>query len=105
MLHFLNLEGLGIRDLARHDDAFLVLAGTVSAANGPFKLYHWIPRDGGTVEQPVELFSWPLSTEKPEGICELKRDGKSGALIVYDSPISKTRIHGSQYRADRMALD
>jgi hypothetical protein len=104
-LHFLNLEGLGIRELARKDDAVLVLAGPVNAANGPFKLYRWIPRDVDTVQQPVELFRWPLGTEKPEGICEFQREGKSGLLIVYDNPDANERIQGSQYRADWMSLE
>ncbi len=35
-LNFLDLHGLGVRDLARFGDELLVLAGPVSSAGGPF---------------------------------------------------------------------
>jgi len=43
--HFLNLEGLAVRDLAHFDrHEILVLAGPVGEAPGPFALFRWRPR-------------------------------------------------------------
>ena len=35
LLHFVNLGGLGVRDLTRWKDGILILAGPVSGADGP----------------------------------------------------------------------
>ena len=100
-LNFLDLDGLGLRDLIRHDDGLLVLAGPTSEAPGPFRLYVWHPLPGPVIQKPELVFAWPETPEKPEGICP--DPAVSGALIVlYDSP--KDRIAGSVYWADRLHL-
>jgi hypothetical protein len=104
-LHFLDLEGLGVRDLARDGDDVFVLAGPVSAAQGPFKLYRWTPRTTGKIQKPTDLFTWPASAEKPEGLCLYQHDGRGGLLVVYDSPDPAARIDDTRYAADWLALD
>jgi len=42
--------------------------------------------------------------EKPEGICRLDRNGKSGVIVLYDSPDPCKRINGSTYKADWFPL-
>lgn len=97
--HFLGLEGLGIRDLARDGSRLLVLAGPVAAAAGPFTLHAWTP---GAAE--VEgIARWREDGAHPEGICRLDRDGRRGLLVVYDAPLGG-RIDGTRYRADWFAL-
>ncbi|HEU0017347.1 MAG TPA: DUF3616 domain-containing protein, partial [Methyloceanibacter sp.] len=86
--HFLDLEGLAVRDLAHFDDKeILVLAGPVGDAPGPFDLYRWRPSNSACAQKPTNL-DWPIDPkqEKPEGICRLERNGKSGVIVLYDSP-------------------
>ena len=102
--HFLDLGGLGIRDLAAHGGQVLIVAGPVSAANGPFRLYHWRPRRSDRVQRPRLLMEWTgASTEHPEGICILARKRRQGLLVLYDAP-DQTRIKKSRYRADWIPL-
>ena len=99
--HFLDLGGLGIRDLARAGGEILVLAGPVSSADRPFRVYRWKPRDAGRVYCPDEpvLDDWTKNKERPEGICCVPFDGADGILILYDSP-GRGRIRGNRYHAD-----
>ena len=73
--HFLELDGLAVRDLAHFDDKeILVLAGPVGDAPGPFELYRWRPRNSACAQKPAKL-DWSIDPkqEKPEGICRLDR--------------------------------
>jgi len=104
--HFLNLEGLGVRDLAHAGDGLLVLAGPVNSAERPFRIYRWKPRETDKVQDlddPI-LDDWTEDGERPEGICQLERNGESGILILYDSPKPKKRIRKSRYHADWFRL-
>src|SRR5262249_22668490 len=101
--HFLNLGGLGVRDLAVHGNDIIVLAGPVSAANGPFRIFRWRPRRSDSVQQPLLLKEWSELVEHPEGICVLRRNNKEGFLILYDTP-DAARIERSRYRADWISL-
>jgi hypothetical protein len=98
-LHFLDLGGLAIRDLTRWGEDGLVLAGPVGDVHGPFRLYRWTPEASDRVQQPVELRSFPLTGEKPEGICALRRKDRDGWIVLYDSP-SASRIKEDRYTAD-----
>lgn len=98
-LHFIDLRGLGIRDLARHGDDVLVLAGPVTAADGPFGLHRWTPANTGRAQRAELLHPFPISRERPETVCALDRDGRQGALVLYDSPVGG-RLEGTRYRAD-----
>lgn len=98
--HFLDLAGLGVRDLARLDGGIAVLAGPVGDASGPFGVFAWNPRRTEKIQRPPQLHAWPVSDEKPEGICRLDRDGRQGVVVLYDSPDPDYRIKDSRYRAD-----
>ena len=100
--HFLDLKGLAVRDLAQSGEEILVLAGPVSDAWGPFRLYRWQPCKSRYVQSP-EDGHWPLDPqhigEKPEAICRLDHQGRSGLMVLYDKPHT-SRIEGNRYTAD-----
>ena len=101
-LSFLDLGGLAIRDLTRTSGGLLLIAGPVGEADGPYRMYRWIPVVTDAIQRPDEIPSALGTGEKPEGICELTRDGISGRLVVYDSP-RDSRISGLVYTADWFA--
>lgn len=105
-LHFLDLEGLGVRDLAHAGDSLLVLAGPVNSAEGPFRIYPWTPIRIDRVQQPGKpiLADWMQDGERPEGVCQLERNGQSGILILYDNPDLQKRIEDNCYVADWFRL-
>ncbi|MDX0655060.1 DUF3616 domain-containing protein [Sinorhizobium medicae] len=93
---FLNLQGLGVRELTRDGASLLVMAGPVGDAPGPFVLFLWLPEPGSV---PIQVYSWGASIEKPEGLCRLQIAGERGLLVLYDSP-QESRMHGDSYFAD-----
>ena len=115
-LHFIDLGGLGVRDLAAYRDDLLILAGPVSGLRSPFRIYRWHPLDKGREVQTAELL-YPKpdqahvskvvladmaaadADEHPEGICLLKHGDHDGLLVLYDNPRGG-RIAGSRYTAD-----
>jgi hypothetical protein len=98
--HFLDLGGLGVRDLCHDGKDVLILAGPVTSTGGPFRLFRWRPKRRS--KQPKLLHQWKLKQENPEGICVLERGGQRGLLVLHDSP--KERVKGSTYRADWFPL-
>src|SRR5262249_57728329 len=99
--HFLDLEALAVRDLVHlNKGEILVLGGPVGKASGPFGLFRL-----ATEQKPLPLrttHNRPIdpANEKPEGISLLKRDGRDGIIVLYDSPDPCKRIDGSTYSAD-----
>jgi hypothetical protein len=100
--HFLDLQGLGIRELTTDGDALLILAGPTMDLDGPIALVRWPgafeARDRavvtGDVLETMLRLPFGRGADHPEGICRLP-DGKSARdlLVVYDSP-AKHRLHG-----------
>jgi hypothetical protein len=99
--HYIDLGGLGVRDLASAGSFVYVVAGPVGKTGGPFRLYQWTPARGGRVEKPRRLHDWPLDGDRPEGVCAARRGGTDGLLVVYDD--AKDRIRGSRFEADWIA--
>ena len=105
-IHFLDLGGLGVGDLAHFGSDLLVLAGPVSSAVGPFRIYRWSPRETDAVQaldEPI-LDDRTNDSEHPEGICRLEYRGAEGILILYDSPDHRRRIRANRYIADWFRL-
>ncbi|MGO7205162.1 DUF3616 domain-containing protein [Rhizobium ruizarguesonis] len=94
--YFLNLGGLGVRELTRDGENLLVLAGAVGEAQGPFTLYRWSPEVGAV---PRKVYAWGTSIEKPEGLCWCQIGGERRLLVLYDSP-GDVRIKSGSYVAD-----
>lgn len=101
--HFLDLGGLGIRELHRDGDDLLVLAGPTMDLSGPVRVFVW--RDALAVEQqeivPSKAVERVLDLphgdgeDHAEGLCLVSDDGSSARrrlMVVYDSPAAR-RLH------------
>ncbi|HEX4812504.1 MAG TPA: DUF3616 domain-containing protein [Nonomuraea sp.] len=91
--HFLDLDGLGVRDLCPDGDTLLLLTRPTMALDGPVRVTRWRPaaRHGvvpaDDLETVLEL-PYGLGCDHPEGLARLA-DGQ--LMVVYDSP-SPARI-------------
>lgn len=96
-LRYLQMDGRGIRDIARVKGGFLVIAGPVGDSSVPCQLYHWDGGDGlpgkRTAADPPSgrvtlLGTIPSSPgAEPEGLVVLKDNGadpRYEVLVVYD---------------------
>lgn len=92
-LRFVDLDGLGIRDLCAVEDGFLILAGPVGDATEGYDVYFWdgedrIPDRGRAVGEVTRLTRLKgLDGGKPEGLAVLEEaEGAFDVLIVHDGP-------------------
>lgn len=95
--HFLQLDGLGIRELAVDGDDLLVLAGPTMDVRAPATLFRWrgavrLEADSITGRDGIEpLLDLPHDvdggSDHPEGLCTFQADGmrERALLVVYDS--------------------
>ncbi|HWS12797.1 MAG TPA: DUF3616 domain-containing protein [Rhodocyclaceae bacterium] len=99
--HFLQLDGLGVRDLHFSGDDLYILAGPTMALDGEIRLYKWpaarpslaANRDPVRFEAALtESVALPhgRGTNRAEAICELppalSSGGKPSWLVLYDAP-------------------
>ena len=106
--HFLDLGGLGIRELAFDGEALLILAGPTMDLDGPVVLYRWpdaLAGDAQTVVPADRLervlrLPYGAGEDHAEGICWLPgvEHHAKELLVVYDSPAAD-RFH------DRTAIE
>jgi hypothetical protein len=100
--HFLDLRGLGIREMCVDGDDLLLLAGPTMGLDGPSVIYRWAggakpPGKGDTVvfeEQIKKVLDVPYGAgeDHAEGMTFRQgADGTRSLLVVYDSP-SPARI-------------
>jgi len=111
--HFLNLGGLGVRDLCRDGDDLLVLAGPPMTHDGPVQVFRWpggAAQDKETVVWPDE-FKGPALTiphgagvDRAEGITLLAGGNSSSLLVVYDAPSENRKVGDAAVRADIFEL-
>lgn len=107
--HFLDLGGLGVRDLCPHGRDLLVLAGPSMDLDGPVRLYRWhgaastrtsaVAR-GDELTPELEL-PYGDGDDHAEGITLLP-DGR--LLVVYDSPAAHRMTDEHTVHADVIAL-
>jgi len=98
--HFLQLEGLGIRDLHFSGDDLYILAGPTMVLNGDIRVFKW-PGARNVLaahREPVsfqadltESVSLPhgRGTDRAEAICDLPPElaaGRPSWLVLYDAP-------------------
>ena len=98
--HFLQLDGLGVRDLVIHGKDVFVLAGPTMDLDGPVFIYRW----SNALEQGADsltfleglkrVVSVPFGIRKDhaEGLTLVPGDALAG-MVCYDSP-DKARIEG-----------
>lgn len=96
-LLFVNLRGLGIRDMERVEEGFLLLAGPVGDGPGEYEIFYWngqdcIPGEGSPVGRCDSLGVLPLGAKqasnkaKAEGLSLLHESPTHfEVLIVFDS--------------------
>src|SRR5882757_5780065 len=113
--HFLDLAGLGVRDLCPHGPDLLVLAGPSMDLDGPVRVYRWhgaAAMDTSAVargdELTVELeLTYGEGDDHAEGIALLpgpEPDGQARLLVVYDSPAIHRRPQEDVVIADVVRL-
>ena len=111
--HFLQLDGLGVRDLVIHDTDLFVLAGPTMDLDGPVGIYRW----SNALEQTADSMTFAKDLKRavavPFGIGKDHAEGLTlvpgatlAGMVCYDSP-AKARIEGANgegVRADVFGL-
>ena len=109
--HFLQLGGLGIRDLCVKGCDILILAGPTMEIDGPVSVFRWA---GGAIAQKDEcvitadklqkLMDVPYGqgSDHAEGMTLFSKDGKTAhsLLIVYDSASESRQLEDHTMVAD-----
>lgn len=109
--HFLDLDGLGVREITHLGNEMLVLAGPTMDVHAPATVFHW--RGAVAAEADSIAFGRNLKRvmelphdvdgpgDHPEGMCRFQAEGLrgDGLLVVYDSP-ARRRQRGGGLRAD-----
>ncbi|MCU1663557.1 MAG: hypothetical protein JWR58_3622 [Pseudonocardia sp.] len=113
--HFLDLGGLGVRDLCPDGNDLLVLAGPSMALSGPVRVYRWHHAATAVTGRVVRGEEISLVTalphgdgvDHPEGIALLEPGDAGGArlLVVYDSPSPARRPTSQSVLADRVVIE
>ena len=110
--HFLQLKGMGIRELLTDGDDLIILAGPTMDFDGTMEVYRWKAgtqqeesRVVGQKDMESLLVLPPHGSEqgvnKAEGLA-LHKDGR--LLIAYDSPDSSRKIGDFQVKVDVFRL-
>lgn len=116
--HFLDLRGLGVRDLCLHGSDLLILAGPTMDLDGPAGVFRWkhaLKADESVLlgrDDLKEVMSVPYGTgehnasDHPEGLALFAADGgkPDSLLVVYDSPDARRMQGESSVRADVFPL-
>jgi uncharacterized protein DUF3616 len=91
--HFLKLDGLGVRELAIHEQDLLVLAGPSMDLDGPVFIYRWKNALEATADSltsgddltPVVTVPFAKGHDHAEGLTVVTRTPLT-VLVSYDSP-------------------
>ncbi|MBO0351505.1 DUF3616 domain-containing protein [Phormidium pseudopriestleyi FRX01] len=113
--HFLDLNGLGIRELCLEGDDLIVLAGPTLDLDGGMKIFRLtgvFERQGDTIIAQDEtslkvLFDLPfkLGTDRGEGLALLPCLGQPNSLlVVYDSPDPERLVNSDSVFGDVFRL-
>jgi hypothetical protein len=109
--HYLDLDGLGVREITHTGDEMLVLAGPTMDVRAAAAVFRWrgalatetdsvgrAPALKRVMELPHDVDG---PGDHPEGMCRFRAEGMSedGLLVVYDSP-ARRRQRGGSLRAD-----
>ena len=87
-LYWLNLGGLGIRDMTAVGDGFLILAGPVAEVPNDYRLYHWNGNDSLADHKNLKQLLQINPSEggsKPEAVAiELETEHHYRILLLHD---------------------
>jgi len=107
--HFLELDGMGVRDLRRDGDDLLVLAGATMQLSAPSALYRWrggaVPGRASLVRAPEleRVLDLPYyvgqSDDHPEGVVLFGAGKPRSVMVVYDA-VEERRLVPHGVRAD-----
>lgn len=111
--HFLNLGGLGVRDLCVDGQDILVLAGPTMTHDGPVRVFRW----RGGAAQSKETLVWPdefggptltiphgEGVDRAEGMTLAAGGNPPSLLVVYDAPSAERKVGDRAVRADTFEL-
>jgi Protein of unknown function (DUF3616) len=98
--HFLQLDGLGVRDLHFSGDDLYILAGPTMVLNGDIRVFKWpAARSALAANREAVCFEEALTSSvllphgrginRAEAICQLPQalsEGKAHWLVLYDAP-------------------
>ncbi len=110
--HFVDLDGLGIRELAFDGEDLVILAGPTMDLDGPVTVWRWTGALGAAEEtivprdRLIRLLDVPFGEgfDHAEGFARIERAGAAPMLlVVYDSP-GEGRLKGGGVDADLFAL-
>lgn len=111
--HFLQLDGLGVRDLCVQGDDLLLLAGPTMSLDGPVRVYRWHGGAQPQAESLVERAALSIVTDVPhgqgadhaEGIALFPQaDDQPGLLVVYDNAAEGRKRGEAGVLADVFAI-
>ncbi len=104
--HFLDLGGLGIRDLKRRGDDVLILAGPTMKLDGPARVFCWRDwssrlQDSDMLHHPELVLDLPFGSgfDHPEAMAAISHNGDEALLVVCDTP-GPLRVCGGRVLAD-----
>ncbi|MFR9729727.1 DUF3616 domain-containing protein [Saccharopolyspora sp. MS10] len=107
--HFLDLDGLGVRDLCPQGEDLLVLAGPSMALDGPARIYRWLGGARPDVPEVVRAEELVHEADLPFGAGDDRAEGLAELpggelLVVYDSPAPARRPDPNTVLADVVRL-
>lgn len=108
--YFLDLGGLGIRDLKRREEDVLILAGPTMKLDGPAQVFRWRDWKRASASEdflfrPERVLELPFGTgcDRPEAIAAAPHEGGKALLVVCDTP-APHRLKGGRVLADLFAM-
>lgn len=113
--HFLDLNGLGVRELCFDGEDLIILAGPTMTLDGELRIFRWHQvlnynehtLTGQNSEQLEVLFDLPfkIGGDRAEGLALMPCLGeKKALLVVYDSPTADRIVEESAVFADVFRL-
>lgn len=107
--HFLDLKGMGIRELRTHGKDLLILAGPTMVLDGTIAVFRWLGGAGAECDEVVHddrlvrLFDVPhgAGVDRAEGMTVWdSAGGASQLLVVYDGPSDRRKAGEAGVYAD-----